>query len=877
MTTLTDASADGILEARYLSDRRGVLLRAKYNEAVLNMWDFETLGTPATFPASGIYPKVRSSASYSHALTGTSATVPLPPGWQVGDLCYISWSLTATSATLTVPAGWSAVVPAFNGTGSTSALSGVLKRVLQAGDGSVVITHASGRFSAISTAIYDFDPAVPEDVAPVSDDGTGVVSPSVRAPSITPTTNSCMLLTTHAVRNGVSGVITAFTPPSGMTEVREISTTAGGSSNAAVEVSVLQLGAAGATGTKTSTATGTDVTSINKMGSSIAIRPKVAPVTALGISGGFITKHVGALGPHKINYTAPGSSAGSYQWCATIFKSTASTSVVNESVALVSATTGTVTTATFNVTAGDMVVAMVSYNAAGSDAHGEKVTVTNNKSLAVTKAVERGNGEGGVIGGCAIAYMYSSGAQTGMTVTATLTGVDASKDDLVLKVILISNVVVPPDSIPDGSFEGSSTAYGAATMTIESATITKGVSVWAFSDFTNLGAPTIGETTWAAMYSQTVAKTATSPISGLQSLLNTWSSSQQGIRVTLNARSVIKGPKNIRIAFKILGTEAINPAWPKNQTARLEVRVIDSNDKVIKTNVIGFPGNVLRSWSTDFFIPEPLTLRKIEITGYGWDASAAARFDEIKIIENVPPYVRFRRVTDGGWVRGGHSATAVQGVAYAFDDELTPGQFTEWACSPGYIVSDPHDTMYGSDSETVGFTIEDRDPNLPSTLVKSVDSSGLRLYLSTDQREFTRSRSTTFVNKQTTGKPAGGVNSAYSASGDYMLITRTIPEMNELIAILDETVLYIAPTGRYNRKPFYATAMEYTIFDFATMDDPHKTFMIKFQEVERPDTQWQASYLPLRDYQWLSEQYATYNDPSLTMLTYDELAFSAVP
>jgi hypothetical protein len=234
--------------------------------------------------------------------------------------------------------------------------------------------------------------------------------------------------------------------------------------------------------------------------------------------------------------------------------------------------------------------------------------------------------------------------------------------------------------------------------------------------------------------------------------------------------------------------------------------------------------------------------------------------------------VRFVRKTDGGYVRGGDPAQAVLGTAYAFDDELTPNRATEWHAEPIFSGGN-----VGSATGTVGFTIEDRSVNLPSTMVKSVETPGLIIFLPTDQRDFTRSRSTTFVNKQSFGKPAGGVNSAFSAAGDYMLITKTIDEMNDFITILDETVLYISPTGRYNRTPFYATVSEYTIVDFARMDSTEKVFNITFQEVERPDTEGQPNYLPLRDYAWLQTQYSTYGDPALTSITYDDLAFSAVP
>lgn len=884
MATLTGISADGILEGRYLSDRRGVLLRAKYpSPGFTHLWDSELFGTPAMYPSSGQFPKIRASASANTGsnASATSLTIPLPTGWQVGDLCYISWIQLVTGAVLSPPSGWTAVFTNVLANGETRTLHGVWKRVLQAGDVGPTSTGwtVSGKMAAISIAIYDFDPVTNEDVVAVTDPNAGVTAPSVRAPSITPVSLGSLLITSHASRNGTSGVTNmAITPAPGMTEIRDTAAVTS-STNVVIEVASQQLSSLAATGTKTATVTGSTVTSLNQVGSAILVRAKTQAASALSISGGFVWKNVGALGPHRIYYDPPGTAVPAYQWCGALFAGGASASVVNEAVALVTATNGSAVTAAFNASATDMIVACVTYNAdIVADAAGSKVAITNNKGLTVIEAVQRGHLEEGVRGGAAIFYMYTSGAQTSMTVTATLSGVSAAYDDLALKVYVISNLVAPSGSTPDGNVEGTKVANSKESFDITSQTITKGVAIWAINDTLNLGAGLITESAWTAA-TGTSAKSATTPLAGLSSVLITWTSTQFGARMTLPDRSVITGPKKIRLSFMIKGTEAINPAWNEKTSgkARLEVRFIDTLGRPIKTNVLGFPGSTTRSWSTDLFVPKGITLKKIEIWGYGWDSSAAARLDDVKITELYPDYVRFLRKTDGGYVRGGHPALCVSGTAYAYDDELTPNQLTEWTADAGYLVSDPYDTVYGNTTSSISFTIEDRDPSIPSTLIKSLETPGLLLYLATDQRNFTRSRSTTFVNKQTTGKPAGGVNSAYSASGDYLLITKTVQEMNDLIAILDETILYISPTARYNRLPFFATVSEYVITDFARMDSVEHTFVIRFQEVERPDTQWSGSFLPLRDYTWLTETYDTYDNDELKAMTYDQLAFAAVP
>ena len=73
----------------------------------------------------------------------------MPTGWQPGDVVYVGYELTSSTGSVTVPAGWVQAVPQFRSASSTSSLSGVLRRVMQAGDpNSLTISHTSGRFAA---------------------------------------------------------------------------------------------------------------------------------------------------------------------------------------------------------------------------------------------------------------------------------------------------------------------------------------------------------------------------------------------------------------------------------------------------------------------------------------------------------------------------------------------------------------------------------------------------------------------------------------------------------------------------------------------------------------------------------------------------------
>jgi len=197
----------------------------------------------------------------------------MPAGWQPGDVVYVGYELTSSSGTVTVPSGWAEAVPHFRSASSTSSLSGVLRRVMQAGDpNSLTISHTSGRFAAISAAVSSANGTTPEDVTPAADVNTGVAFPNVEIPSVTPVQQDALLLDFAAVRNGTNGSATTFTAPAGMTEAAEVSTVVSAVSNAAIELSYAALSSNAATGVSDATVQTTGGTAVNPMGSAIAVR-----------------------------------------------------------------------------------------------------------------------------------------------------------------------------------------------------------------------------------------------------------------------------------------------------------------------------------------------------------------------------------------------------------------------------------------------------------------------------------------------------------------------------------------------------------------------------------------------------------------------------
>ena len=76
---------------------------------------------------------VRSSGQFVGVGSVTSGVVPLPTGWQAGDVCYL-WAVgRATTGTITGPAGYAVLVASFHASSSTSSQMALYRRVLHAG------------------------------------------------------------------------------------------------------------------------------------------------------------------------------------------------------------------------------------------------------------------------------------------------------------------------------------------------------------------------------------------------------------------------------------------------------------------------------------------------------------------------------------------------------------------------------------------------------------------------------------------------------------------------------------------------------------------------------------------------------------------------
>jgi hypothetical protein len=220
---------------------------------------------------------VRNSATATQTSTsGTTITVPLPTGWQAGDVVYIGVIALGTTASVTTPAGWSAVVASFRPSGNTNTAMAVFRRVMVGGDTAPAITTTAGISAGVSVAVQNADTVTPEDVSAATDVNATPTFPNVNAPSVSTVSANALLLTFHGERNGTLSSTISFTAPSGMTEVTESETAVASQFNPGVEVNSLALGAAGATGAKTATVSHSSGTTYNPLGATVAVRSAAA-------------------------------------------------------------------------------------------------------------------------------------------------------------------------------------------------------------------------------------------------------------------------------------------------------------------------------------------------------------------------------------------------------------------------------------------------------------------------------------------------------------------------------------------------------------------------------------------------------------------------
>jgi hypothetical protein len=179
--------------------------------------------------------------------------LPVPAGTAAGDLLLaFAANMNGQNRNMAAAAGWTAVpnTEVFNGTGVRTHAWYRFAGSSEPSSYSFTMTGGSGYdMSGGIASIIGVATAAPINASAAQQNGS-TSSTSVTAPSVTTTLANTLLLF-----GGACNVAITYTPPVGMTERWDIAS--GGTYRVATELAAQALPAAGATGTRTATASGT--------------------------------------------------------------------------------------------------------------------------------------------------------------------------------------------------------------------------------------------------------------------------------------------------------------------------------------------------------------------------------------------------------------------------------------------------------------------------------------------------------------------------------------------------------------------------------------------------------------------------------------------
>jgi uncharacterized protein YjdB len=190
----------------------------------------------------------RAAESASAGSGVLSLAISTPAGTAAGDVMVAAIAVRPSSATITAPAGWSLVRRVDNASGNASSLAVYTRVATMSEPASHTWTFSASTGSAGGISTFGgVDTSTPIDV---ENGQTTASSLSHATPSVTTTVAGTMLVTAHAFASSAT-----WTPPAGMTEAFEqASEMAPNSAGISIEGAYVLQAAAGATGTKTATA-----------------------------------------------------------------------------------------------------------------------------------------------------------------------------------------------------------------------------------------------------------------------------------------------------------------------------------------------------------------------------------------------------------------------------------------------------------------------------------------------------------------------------------------------------------------------------------------------------------------------------------------------
>lgn len=182
--------------------------------------------------------------------SASSTQVSLPSGLTDGDYTIVFISVNASSANITAPSGWEVILPDTNSAnGSTSMAHAIFYRKWVSGDGSVTISHSSGRACATPVKVSGADGTTfVNTAASVTQAASGAAT--IVAPTITP--SSTTMVCVFAGRDANNGdVLDPWTNLSaGLTKIAEANGRAATQTNAGHCIAWDEVTADTATGTR---------------------------------------------------------------------------------------------------------------------------------------------------------------------------------------------------------------------------------------------------------------------------------------------------------------------------------------------------------------------------------------------------------------------------------------------------------------------------------------------------------------------------------------------------------------------------------------------------------------------------------------------------
>ncbi|MBI5429727.1 MAG: hypothetical protein HY938_04625 [Nitrosomonadales bacterium] len=228
-------------------------------------------GPKAVAGAVGPITSTVSLASENHGVlmalrNGSRLSIPLPAGTVAGDVMIAAVATTPSTVTITAPAGWTLIQTVTQATATSNRVA-TYYRVATASEPASYSWTFSTTHSGAAGGIVSYSGV--DNTAPV-DVSAGAATASAlthTAPGITTAAAGDMLVTVHEYASGRS-----WTPPAGMTERVDIASRSASNNGITLEMNELLLGAAGATGAKTATASAAADTGATV---SIALRPAV--------------------------------------------------------------------------------------------------------------------------------------------------------------------------------------------------------------------------------------------------------------------------------------------------------------------------------------------------------------------------------------------------------------------------------------------------------------------------------------------------------------------------------------------------------------------------------------------------------------------------